>query len=162
MMEICWRIATSLSGLSGIPATVAVPEVGSIKVPRARTVVVLPAPLGPRKPKTSPYATSKDTPENAVRSPKRLVSCLTIRAGSRGGASTATAATRSSPSVTDGFARPHVAPSKHADPDRWSIVGDGRPGSLALDERAQLVRDVGADRGGVRHQSGVGDHAHLD
>ena len=37
-----------------MPATTAVPEVGAIRVPRVRTVVVLPAPLGPRKPKTSP------------------------------------------------------------------------------------------------------------
>ena len=66
-----------------MPATVAEPEVGAISVPRVRTVVVLPAPLGPRNPNTSPWATSKDTSEKAVRCPKRLVSRSTARAGPR-------------------------------------------------------------------------------
>ena len=64
-----------------MPATVAVPEVGAISVPSVRTVVVFPAPFGPRKPKTSPWATSKETSEKAVRWPKRLVSRSTTRAG---------------------------------------------------------------------------------
>ena len=54
MIEIRWRISTPLSGRSAKPATVAVPDVGAISVPSVRTVVVLPAPFGPRKPKTSP------------------------------------------------------------------------------------------------------------
>jgi hypothetical protein len=49
-----WRISTPFSALSRTPATVAEPEVGAIKVPRVRTMVVLPAPLGPRNPNTSP------------------------------------------------------------------------------------------------------------
>jgi hypothetical protein len=53
MTAMRWRLSTPFSGLSGIPATVAEPEVGAIKVPRVRTVVVLPAPLGPRNPNTS-------------------------------------------------------------------------------------------------------------
>ena len=36
------------------PATRAVPAVGDSSVARMRSVVVLPAPLGPRKPKISP------------------------------------------------------------------------------------------------------------
>ncbi len=48
------RISTPFSGVSGIPATVADPELGAMSVPRVRTVVVLPAPFGPRKPNTSP------------------------------------------------------------------------------------------------------------
>ena len=52
------RFSTTLSrghspGDSG-PATVAVPEVGAMSVPNVRTVVVFPAPFGPRNPKTSP------------------------------------------------------------------------------------------------------------
>jgi len=39
-----------------------------------RIVVVLPAPLGPRKPKTSPRPTLKSTASTARRSPNRLVS----------------------------------------------------------------------------------------
>jgi len=58
MIEIRRRISTPLSGVSGMPATVAEPEVGAMSVPSARTVVVFPAPFGPRKPNTSPGATS--------------------------------------------------------------------------------------------------------
>jgi hypothetical protein len=54
MIEIRRRISTPFSGVSGIPATVAEPDVGAMSVPSVRTVVVLPAPFGPRKPKTSP------------------------------------------------------------------------------------------------------------
>ena len=54
MIEIRRRISTPFSGASGIPATVADPEVGAMSVPSVRTVVVFPAPFGPRKPKTSP------------------------------------------------------------------------------------------------------------
>ena len=46
-----WRVR---SPVKAIPATIADPELGAISVPRVRTVVVLPAPLGPRKPNTSP------------------------------------------------------------------------------------------------------------
>ena len=39
-----------------------------------RRVVVLPAPLGPRKPVTSPGSTANDTSVTARTGPKRLVS----------------------------------------------------------------------------------------
>jgi hypothetical protein len=42
-----------------------------------RTVVVLPAPLGPSSPKTSPGRTSNESPETARRSPKRFSSWST-------------------------------------------------------------------------------------
>src|SRR5581483_1715893 len=87
MTAIRLRIATPLSAFRGSPATRAVPELGTIRVPRVRTVVVLPAPLGPRKPNTSPYSTLKDTSWNAVRSPKRLVRFSTTSAGPAGGVS---------------------------------------------------------------------------
>ena len=54
MIEIRDRIAGPFSALNGMPATVAEPELGEISVPSVRTVVVFPAPLGPRKPNTSP------------------------------------------------------------------------------------------------------------
>ena len=73
MIAIRRRISTPFSGASAIPATVAEPPLGAISVPSVRTVVVLPAPLGPRKPNTSPWAISNETPSKAVRSPKRLV-----------------------------------------------------------------------------------------
>jgi hypothetical protein len=54
MIEIRARIAGPFSALKGIPVTAADPEVGAMSVPSVLTVVVLPAPFGPRKPKTSP------------------------------------------------------------------------------------------------------------
>ena len=42
---------------------------------RMRMVVLLPAPLGPRKPTISPAATSNETSSIAVKAPKRLVRC---------------------------------------------------------------------------------------
>jgi hypothetical protein len=54
MIAIRRRISTPFSGVSGSPATLAEPDVGAMSVPSVRTVVVLPAPFGPRKPKTSP------------------------------------------------------------------------------------------------------------
>src|SRR3954451_15197184 len=44
-------------------------------------VVDLPAPLGPRKPKTSPAATSKSTPSTATSSSYVFVRALTATAG---------------------------------------------------------------------------------
>src|SRR5262245_32381417 len=80
MIAIRRRISTPLPGVSGMPATVARPEVGVTIVPSVRTVVVLPAPFGPRNPNTSPYPTSNETSWNATRSPNRLPSPCTDRA----------------------------------------------------------------------------------
>src|SRR5947208_2864227 len=49
------------------------PEVGRIRPTSMRMVVVLPAPLGPRNPKTSPALRSKEAPSTIVRSPMTLV-----------------------------------------------------------------------------------------
>src|SRR5262245_55410330 len=81
MTAIRCRISTAFSGVSGSPATAAEPEVGAMSVPRVRTVVVLPAPFGPRKPNTSPRPTSKLTSSNATRSPNRLVRRSATSAG---------------------------------------------------------------------------------
>src|ERR1700682_48634 len=53
------------------PATVASPPVGGRSVESRRRVVVLPAPLGPRKPKTSPASTRRSTPATASTGPAR-------------------------------------------------------------------------------------------
>ena len=54
MIEIRDRMAGPFSGRNSMPVTVAEPEVGAMSVPSVRTVVVFPAPLGPRNPNTSP------------------------------------------------------------------------------------------------------------
>ncbi len=45
---------------------------------RARMMVVLPEPLGPRKPKSSPQSRWKLTSSTAVTSPKRMVRCSAL------------------------------------------------------------------------------------
>ncbi|OGD11932.1 MAG: hypothetical protein A2Y86_00475 [Candidatus Aminicenantes bacterium RBG_13_62_12] len=55
------------------PATSALPEVGWSRVERTLMVVVFPAPLGPRRPKSSPSGTENDTRSTAVTSLKVLV-----------------------------------------------------------------------------------------
>ncbi len=60
------------------PATVAVPEVGGKKQVNIRMVVVLPAPLGPRKPSISPAGISKERESTASLSPKRFVRLLAV------------------------------------------------------------------------------------
>ena len=59
---------------SGAPRTSASPLVGRVSPSRSLTTVVLPAPLGPRKPKTSPRFTVIDREFTATVSPKCLVS----------------------------------------------------------------------------------------
>ena len=52
------------------PPILAVPPVGRSRVVSIRTVVDLPAPLGPRNPKTSPRVTARSIPSTATTSPK--------------------------------------------------------------------------------------------
>jgi len=49
-----------------LPFTVTLPEVGFSNPAIIRSVVVLPAPFGPRKPWISPGCTSRVTPSTAV------------------------------------------------------------------------------------------------
>src|SRR6059058_5859430 len=71
------RRTSSRSPTTSCPATDAAPAVGLASVQSMLIVVVFPAPLGPRKPNTSPVATSKSTPLTASTSPKRLASAWT-------------------------------------------------------------------------------------
>src|SRR5690349_24604009 len=50
---------------------------------RIRMRVVLPAPFGPRRPKTMPSGTSRSTPARAVVDPNRLTTPSTRMAGDR-------------------------------------------------------------------------------
>src|SRR6516225_5955511 len=56
------------------PQTLAWPPSGRISVARIRTAVVLPAPLGPRRPRTRPCLATRSTPASAVVLPNRLTS----------------------------------------------------------------------------------------
>ena len=76
----CWGTTPSRPRIvepcvaGSMPSTRSVPAVTGEMQPIMRIVLVLPAPLGPRKPKASPGATSKSMASTAVKSPKRLVS----------------------------------------------------------------------------------------
>src|SRR5947209_6573659 len=72
------RRTSSRSRTTSCPATRAWPAVGFASVQSMLIVVVLPAPFGPRKPNTSPGATSKSTPRTALTSPKSLTSSRTM------------------------------------------------------------------------------------
>ena len=62
------------SAAGSMPSTRSTPSVTGETQPIMRMVELLPAPLGPRKPKASPRRTSKSTASTAVNDPKRLVS----------------------------------------------------------------------------------------
>src|SRR5688572_20598228 len=79
------RRTSSRSRATSKPCTRAVPEVGEASVQSMLIVVLLPAPLGPRKPKTSPGGTVKDTPRTASTSPKDLTRSTTSMAGGEEG-----------------------------------------------------------------------------
>src|SRR3954447_4350114 len=79
------RRTSSRSCATSWPATRARPPVGRASVQSMWIVVVLPAPLGPRKPNTSPRATSKLTPRTASMSPKDFTSCSTSIAADMAG-----------------------------------------------------------------------------
>ena len=76
-----------------------------MSVPSVRTVVVLPAPFGPRNPNTSPTPTSNETSSNATRSPNRFDRWSTERAGARASARE-TWDGAASPPLRAGVARP--------------------------------------------------------
>ena len=71
----------SASATTSYPATRAVPDVGRESVVIIRTVVVLPAPLGPSIEKTDPSGTVKLTPSTAVKSPNLLTRSTASMAG---------------------------------------------------------------------------------
>ena len=58
-------ISSSRSGM-GMPSSSIEPEVGGIRPVSMRMVVVLPAPLGPRKPKKEPRGTLRFSPSTAA------------------------------------------------------------------------------------------------
>ncbi len=72
--------------------------------PIMRIVLLLPAPLGPRKPNASPRRTSTSMPATAVKSPKRFTSWLATMSGLEGsGAADITGHTIEQGSIVAGF-----------------------------------------------------------
>ena len=65
---MCRRTSAGCASTS-MPATRALPAVAGSRVQSTRTVVVLPAPFGPRKPNTSPAATLRSMPLTASTPP---------------------------------------------------------------------------------------------
>ncbi len=72
-MQPTWAMASSKREAMSSPRMRTVPRSGRASPTSMRIVVVFPAPLGPRNPKTSPARTSKETSETASRRPKRFV-----------------------------------------------------------------------------------------
>src|SRR5215208_5992841 len=68
------RCNTTASRQGSPPRSLASPESLRIRPSRTRSVVDLPAPLGPRKPCTSPLFTERSSPSNARVLPKVLTS----------------------------------------------------------------------------------------
>src|SRR4051812_5473353 len=68
--------------ITSMPATSAEPESGFRRVLSTRTMVVLPAPLGPSRPSTVPLGTVRSTPSSAVTLPYVLTSPRAEMAGS--------------------------------------------------------------------------------
>src|SRR2546430_12812228 len=80
-MQPTLRSAFSKSRRTSKPQIVTLPAVGLIRPTSMRMVVVLPAPLGPRKPKTSPGLSAKKTASTIVRLPMTFVRLLATRTG---------------------------------------------------------------------------------
>src|SRR5690349_10981722 len=76
------RLTPSGSAPTSMPSMSARPDVGVSRPHSMRMVVDLPAPLLPRKPKTSPRLTSKLTSSTALNLPKRRDRCSTTMARS--------------------------------------------------------------------------------
>src|SRR2546426_9926110 len=70
---------------TGLPSSQPSPDDGLRRPSSSFTAVVLPAPLGPRKPNTSPRGTVIDRPARATVCPNLLVSSTVFTAGGGGG-----------------------------------------------------------------------------
>src|SRR3954469_4730240 len=72
------RFASSGASTMLCPPIVTSPAVGGMKPVIMRIVVLLPAPFGPRKPRTSPFSTVKETPLTATFGPKVFLKFWTL------------------------------------------------------------------------------------
>src|ERR1700687_2248984 len=143
MTPMEWR-TPSASVTTSCPPTVAVPEVGGVSVVIIRINVVLPAPLGPSKPKISPVGTVKLTSFTATKSPNCFLSLLT---------------TIAFVSVT--FMGPAVSPKRSSgDGTRCGVHCRSQPLPPVFCGRERRQQDSGGHAGGDP-ASGSG-HRHLD
>src|SRR6266550_4597620 len=81
-MQPMLRIACSKLRRTSKPQISMLPCVGLMRPTSMRIVVVLPAPLGPRKPKTSPAWMAKEMLSTIVRLPMTLIRLRATRTGS--------------------------------------------------------------------------------
>src|SRR5579871_889155 len=74
-------LAAAGSAQTSIPSTQTCPASGRSRPVAMRSVVVLPAPLGPTRPKNEPRGTSSDSPATATFAPNRLARPRSTTAG---------------------------------------------------------------------------------
>src|SRR5205809_1718056 len=127
----------------GAPSTVARPPVGRVSPSSSFTTVVLPAPFGPRKPKTSPAPTRIDRSATAWTRPYRFASpsVAMIAVGSAGAATAREVVARdpSGPIVR----ADHL--EEHPDDDRPDQCDDDGGDEAGAALEAELRRDPAAD-----------------
>ena len=123
-------VAEQLGQVSDPPPDLAVPErlaqqpsrpaVGEVRPTRSFTAVVLPAPFGPRKPKTSPRWTVIDSPASATMAPYRFTrSCVSITDPRWGAA----------PAACDSPAVGSAATARGSSASPWGRTLTGPPGA---------------------------------
>src|ERR1700733_2176325 len=102
------------------------PAVGVVKVESIRTIVVLPAPLGPRSETTVPVAMDRSKPQTAVKSPNLLVRPSALTAGT---------------DLDMGFAPLNPRGARRSSPRR-GLVGQAPGLGAALRWRHELSADI--------------------
>src|SRR5215813_5794750 len=118
------------------PATVALPDVGRSSVVSMRSVVVLPAPLGPRKPTISPSATARSTPRTASTVRLRL---RNVRVSPFASMIVMTCPVSSRCLITVRFARARRAPPARSRPGRPCVIGEALAGRQGGQDLGELV-----------------------
>src|SRR5437899_1731365 len=83
-MKAKWRFASTGDSSRSAPQILTLPSVGGWMPASARSVVVLPAPFGPTRPRTSPRLTEKESLSTATRASYDLVRLETSMPGSTG------------------------------------------------------------------------------
>src|SRR3984893_2098632 len=129
-------LATDGWATTSMPPTKAVPDVGMTRVVSMPAVVVLPAPLGPSKPKISPGCTVKLRAATALKSvPAYCLVRSRVRitsSTSAGGASVEVAVWSSSPVLGIGFLRVVVLDAVQELVQRGQLLGVEQAAELGV------------------------------